>query len=121
MDATLKAQVVDNLTSLRELLGDKNRWTRGTNARSPENTPVNWDDPNACKWCLNGALLKVAGHKRGDDYPKAYDKAEHMLSECAINLFNSGYVTVNDDRGYTDVVAVMDCALKRAQNEPVEA
>lgn len=119
MDATLKTEVVKNLTTLRELLGDKSRWTRGSNARDPNDAPVSWDHPGACKWCMNGALLKVSGHKRGEDYPKAYDKAESMLSTCAINLFEIGYVTVNDGRGYAEVVAVMDCALKCAQDEPV--
>src|SRR5438128_1068476 len=121
MDATLKTQLVTTLTALRELLGDRSRWTRGTNARGPNETPVNWDHPDACKFCLNGGLLKVSGHKRGADYPEYFNISELMLQKCAKSLFDSGYVTLNDSGTHADVVAVMDCAIKRAQDEPIEA
>lgn len=121
MDATNKQRVVSTLAALRTLLGDKSRWTQGTNARDPEGTQVNWDHPDACKFCLNGGLLKVSGHKRGDDYAAHFTLSELMLDRCALSLFSTGYVTVNDGRDHDSVVKVMDCAIKHAQDEPVEA
>lgn len=119
MDAETKTVVVTTLTALRELLGDETRWTQGQNARNSQNNPVNWDDPNACKFCMNGGLLKVSGYKRGTEYPHSFDMSERYLSKCASDLFDRGYVTVNDDKDHAAVVKVMDCAIKRAQDEPV--
>lgn len=119
MDAETKTVVVATLTALRELLGDETRWTQGSNARDRQDSQVNWDHPEACKFCLNGGLLKVSGYKSGEEYSHSFDMSERYLSKCSSELFDQGYVTVNDDRDHAAVVKVMDCAIKRAQDEPV--
>jgi hypothetical protein len=120
MDADTKEKIVGTLTALRALLGDESRWTQGTNARDHEGDPVVWDNPNACKFCLNGGLIKVSGHKRGQDYPAHFNLAERKLEKCADDLYGTGFVAANDSHPHSAVMDVIDCALKHAQAEAVE-
>ena len=58
-------------------------WTQHANARDNEQRPVSALDPNACKWCLYGAIMRACDGRIADvrdiiDYlktvdPKIYD------------------------------------------------
>lgn len=53
--------VAGGLRAVRELLSAPERWTQGENARDAEGHYVSPECPQACCWCLEGAILRVWG------------------------------------------------------------
>jgi hypothetical protein len=49
------------LIAARDLLADPSRWIKGEIAQNAAGDARNPDDPDACKWCMNGALIHCAG------------------------------------------------------------
>jgi hypothetical protein len=45
------------LIAARDLLADPSRWIKGKVAQNATGDARNPDDPDACKWCMNGALV----------------------------------------------------------------
>src|SRR5262245_12528162 len=116
MDAETTRQLLGGLKKVRELLGDASRWTRGTNARAADDRPVIWSHPEACKWCVNGALLKVfVIDPKSDPYPESFNRAESVLAKCAGSLYDTGYIDANDTLEHPDVLKILDCAVTRAE------
>lgn len=48
------------LLAARELLHDPERWTKYAPARNERNEHVKPTDPQACRWCLMGAIAHFA-------------------------------------------------------------
>ena len=48
------------LRDARQLIEDPARWTQGCYARAADGTPTPYDKPAACRWCLEGAVMKAA-------------------------------------------------------------
>lgn len=48
------------LTDVRNLLADQDKWNQGTFAVDVEGAPVGPTNPNACRWCLLGALARCS-------------------------------------------------------------
>lgn len=46
-----------------ELLASPSSWSRGELARGPDGKRLDWYDPNACSWCVLGALYKCFGDR----------------------------------------------------------
>ena len=53
-DPVTAEQVLD---AVEELL--RSGWTRRAWARTPNGTAVNWKSPDACQFCLTGALYRI--------------------------------------------------------------
>jgi hypothetical protein len=43
---------------IRELFSDESKWTKYDFARDSKGRPVTSDAPQACRWCLLGAIIK---------------------------------------------------------------
>jgi hypothetical protein len=130
MDSTLKAEVVARLTGVRTLLADPNAWCQGANARSADGLSTGVRHPKACRFCLNGALLKVSYDRGGNDDEPAWRKSRDLIEACCIDLAGSrpGFITdTNDRQGMTHetILKIIDCSVAKANaldvEEPVQA
>jgi hypothetical protein len=61
---------------IRELLSDESKWTQGFYARNSVGSEVEAIDPEACCWCLSGALMKCYCDYGRDTYSK---RIVHLL------------------------------------------
>lgn len=52
------------LKNVYKLLEDPTNWTTEFSARDTSNSPIIPTDPNACQWCLLGAVEKIS-HENG--------------------------------------------------------
>jgi hypothetical protein len=112
------------LRSLREVLADSSRWTRGALARTVLNDAVVPLSDRALKWSLTGAiapaLMDLLGPRATQsDWQRLYEHAVHALWSALPNDHprTSRLVTdldgFNDYRGtdHEDVVDLIDRAL----------
>jgi hypothetical protein len=53
--------VLDALIKARTLIADIKNWTQRQGARAINGRPVPITSDLACRWCAEGALLKVTG------------------------------------------------------------
>ena len=90
-------------------------WVQGWDARNRYGKMVQALTPDACAWCLTGALTKAATHLhlREEDRQRAYE-----LVAAALPTGESRFVVVfNDSPGRTkeQVLAVLDDAIELAK------
>lgn len=90
-----------HLPATRDLIADKDRWTTGTLALADDVTSCNPWDPGARAWCLIGAFMRATGIKGLSD-------AGDVLTE----LLRARPSFVNDRRGHTAVLALLDRAIR---------
>jgi hypothetical protein len=99
MSKTLKVQVIEKA---RALIEDERHWCRGVNASSICPT-----DSGAERRCALGALI-AAAYQITNDLSRAYDLAISAVRR----LYGSAtLVNVNDVRGHTAVLALLDEVL----------
>lgn len=126
MDSTLKTEVVARLTGVRALLADPNAWCQGANARRADGLSTGVRHEDACKWCVNGALLKVTYDRGGSDYEAAWRKSRDLIEVCCIDLAGSrpGFITDTNDRQdmtHETILKIIDCSVAKANALDVEA
>jgi hypothetical protein len=84
---------------VRELLSDESKWTQGAVARDKYGMEIeSVDSPDACCWCLGGALIKCYG-----------DMDSHF--EVVLDNIPKRYLTIsswNDTHSYEDVKKLVD-------------
>jgi hypothetical protein len=131
MDRQTKLLVATTLAGVAELLSSPDRWTKGTNGRTKDGEITDWHAPDACKFCLNGALLRVVRESRPDlhhgevgDEP-VFTTAINVIASCCREHkpLYCGYITDTNDAAATthdDVVRIIKCAVTKATAE-VEA
>ena len=49
--------------TVRELLSNESKWTHGTFARNKDGIGTGSCSPEACRWCVIGAINRVYGYK----------------------------------------------------------
>lgn len=64
-------------STIRELLGHSDRWTKGTLARDRKGEPVLYMSTTACKWCVFGAMCHLG---------KDQTSVSRKLRESAVRL-----------------------------------
>lgn len=52
-------ELVDDIIAVRQLLSDPNRWCQRTMAANAKGRGTLFDQPEAVRWCLLGAICKV--------------------------------------------------------------
>lgn len=67
----------DQYKTVRELLSDPDRWTKKAMAVDGAGCPVVLYSPEACRWCLLGAMLHV--YRSDEEYGKASERLYSML------------------------------------------
>lgn len=99
------------LQETRRLLSDESSWTRGAWARDARGAECWPEDQGACRWCLLGALRRVAG--RGSD---GFFACTGALSD---ELRRRGVAEIlpefNDRRTHAEVLALLDAAAARVK------
>jgi hypothetical protein len=80
-----------------ELISDPARWTTGVMARNKDNESVDYSDPEACRWCVLGALKKV-GFTTDQIWP--------LIDRC-VKKYGIGLVVANDDHGREAVIEML--------------
>lgn len=89
---------------MHELLAKPENWTQGAPARNPSGDAVAGSNPEACQWCLFGAVNKC--------YPgldQAYgDTVNKLYAGVAKRGYEQGYINWNDesDRTHEDVLSL---------------
>lgn len=58
-----------------ELLTDETKWCQGCHARDQRGHEVRWNSPDACCWCLLGALNLCYAHRK---LKVAYSVVRHL-------------------------------------------
>lgn len=94
--------------AIKELLSDPERWGKGQFAFAEDGGFVCPDDPNAVRWCLEGAKQKILGRLN-------YRKARHYLFRAARDLGYRGIVDANDRGGFEVVHQILDLASAACQ------
>ena len=81
-------------------------WCKGLIAVDRYNQGVEYDSPHACKWCLQGWLLKLYGDNR---------EVVYQLEEQILQTLNLGYICFLsqwNDNGDTTFEMVRDILIK---------
>lgn len=98
MKATLQI-----IKEARDIIADPLRWTRGHFATNAGGEPRVTFDPDACKFCAAGALLKAMDNAR-TDHPTFLEALRALDGYCD----GDRIVFINDQRGHVDTLRVFD-------------
>jgi hypothetical protein len=80
------------LEAARAQIADFSNWTQGVHARGSDGSPRSLISPQACKWCADGALLKVCGSTDNG----FYRETSRLLDNATHDLYRHSFVNVND-------------------------
>jgi hypothetical protein len=104
---------VDILRAALELLADPSNWTQRAYARDNLGRNCATWSPNACQWCMEGALYKVGGNS-----PEAVQALRVLYLSLPASEQRHPY-RYNDAKGrkHSEIIAVMRQALALAEAE----
>lgn len=109
------AEIKDTLIAARAKIASPDLWLKGLNAKDVEGTPVEPDDPLACKFCIIGAIRSAEAATDKKTFHKAYKHLKHYLPSKCDNfgsIFNDAPETT-----HADVLSLFDRAIG-ALNDP---
>lgn len=111
-----KAEQVRLLQEARELIESPMQWTQRRFARSSNGNGVDPLAPNACTFCLDGALRRViARHFDQNSYASTHDQLTALIEQELPNPMSpdGNIVSFNDDprTQHADVLALIDRAI----------
>ena len=106
-----KAAELKFMQDVRDLLADPARWTQGKFARTAEGDPCYSRSPRACRWCLEGAISKIA---KGQPF-WLEDKIRNRL-QILVQPYN-GLHYFNDMNHHEDVLALLDSAIVKLSGD----
>lgn len=123
----MRLSALVGLRKVKALLGTERSWCTDTlaTARSPvshRRATVGWWDELATRWCLTGAVFRVA--KEMTDHPGSALRAIELSNLMTIYLRDAGQaiwgkfaspVHVNDSLGFDAVHITLDAAIKTAK------
>lgn len=123
----MKQSTYANLIAVRKLI--KKGWCRGVEARTRWGTPVYYDSPKACSFCLTGAINKICpplANAHADPAPRPRAHYDVLLvierhlpvavprhvgcHTLDIQLFNDRYA-----RSKKHVIRVIDAAIEECK------
>ena len=82
---------------IQELLSDETKWTQGADVRDKLNDPLgSIDDPEACKFCLFGAIYKCYSETKS--LTIIIDRVRTRLNDYGISTWND-----HPDRTFQDI------------------
>ena len=127
----MKDSTTKILEEARSIIEDKKNWTKGSIALDAKGRDVWASSPQACRWCVSGAIVRAAEslnldtQKRHDAIKYLTDVTRTHISERwerepeYITIFNDASITMFNDAVETthqDVLDVLDTAIKRKEN-----
>lgn len=99
---------VQHLAAARLLITNEANWCKGERARNSEGTPVPVMSVTATKFCVKGAMLRVAGSEDAD-----ISGIEKFLvaKDNKANPLGLNYVGFNELKKHDQVLAMVDEAI----------
>lgn len=94
------------LRHVRERLADPARWCRKWYALSASGERVGWTSPEACQWCLAGALMVEAGMDAA-----LICEVERRFKDASVSLGQGENYVIAQDRGHRVAMAIVDAAI----------
>lgn len=94
------------LMSAKALIQDPNNWTQHVLARDGRNNLVSIASDDACKYCAEGAAMKVTAHSEGH----IWEQVRYALY-IALPLSAGSVVAYNDTHTHEEVLALFDRAI----------
>jgi len=103
--------ILEVLRDARESISDPARWTQCVDARTETGKAVRFDDPDAVRWCLMGAVWRSA-QKLNKPY-RVWDASYQSLKDAArrLKMFYILPTTINDVVGHAAVLNLLDEAI----------
>lgn len=110
-------KVSEVLKQAKELISKPEFWIKGTNAADSDCVSTAIASAYACRFCMNGALLRITGFD-GSESIRAYDDARNALVRVIGN--NDSMHRFNDkpETTHADVMRVFDAAIEDCFDEP---
>lgn len=90
------------LVSMRELLSSPERWCRGDMARKKNSRSTCGCDPEACQWCIVGALVRFTDADQCDRIHAFLNKEVETFTGSnvarfnVVECFNDSFSTTHD-------------------------
>ena len=104
------------LRAVRALIEDPARWCQGSWAKDAAGQGVDEESPTACRWCLDGAALKVSRHTA-----RMHGDLWNVLSRAAKDLGYVGHMALNDEADHATVLRCIDLAISQTDiSTPLE-
>lgn len=102
MDAATRVLVKTTLQRTKSILSTSGRWTKGAMAKDSIGNHAEPTSPEACKWCLSGAVVAAAPTKEAADQTLVVIR----------NVAGRNVVSFNDDpnTGFWNVRSVLEKA-----------
>lgn len=90
-----------------KLLSNKDHWGQGANGQTIHGVVVDVDNPNAVKFCLQGAIQKCSIN---DD--KLINSLLSCIDDVARKEHGVGIISINDNHGYEAVMELLNKSKK---------
>ena len=98
-------RLLDNIKKVRDVLSDESKWTQGRYAVDKDNVFIATTHSAACKWCLTGAIWRVARDMKEQN--EIVDYLKHKINYRRLSEFNDA-----EDTKYQDIVNLLDTAIE---------
>lgn len=105
MDSKL---IHDRLVEVRGLIDTPEKWEQGTWARDADGNPTHATRPEACAFCISGAVLRVVGDGMHATLIDFISKANGGIERFP-GVWNDA-----EGRTHAEVLAALDCAIATA-------
>lgn len=107
MTVELDNAVKDLLKEARARIDRRDHWTKNVLARDAFNQPIHATDPEACKFCIVGAL------NAGDPDAEVKGRAQYLLTKALPYVGNEGLTSFNDGvyTTHKDILSLFDKAI----------
>ena len=82
--------------TVAKLLESPDRWCQGASARNEKGDGIYSESPDACRWCIAGAILRIYGSL---GCPAVYEKMQDALGlkrTDSLILFNDNRKTTHE-------------------------
>ena len=86
------------LRQIKRLLSDRDKWLKNSQAKNDKGRVVEPNSPDACSWCLVGALRKVCGSDF-HTYNVVYLALAQRTDKALLTSFND-----STDTTYNDII-----------------
>ena len=113
-------EILDVLLRSKELLSDKDKWTKGYAARDAEGNATGFDADESHSYCMMGAIAKVTHDMKNEIPSDNFNKLRtdcYMELDAAINLITDfvGIARFNDHEltKHKEVIGVLDFMIRQ--------
>lgn len=106
-------------TNALELIRDPHHWTQLVYARDAEGYPRSEIEPEACQFCVMGAVNRVIYDQTNvNDFPPPHTSRPFVyLDNLALELFSGTVPWVNDELGHESAIVLLATAAARTAPE----